>query len=141
MAGDVLVVDDGLDDDQVLGGDQAHGLALENAFAGTGEHLVVEEDAAGGPEDDVDHDVVLEGLEQPVGIGLLGGEAGPGQRLQHPVGVLGTDEEVDVVGPPGPAHGGRADPAHEQVVDLLGIQGGAGVTQDGDEAILGLHDG
>ena len=37
VTGDVLVVDDGLDDDQVLGGDESDALALELAFARPGE--------------------------------------------------------------------------------------------------------
>jgi len=68
-----------------------------------GEHLLVEVDVAGRPEDDVDQDVVLEPLEQPERVGLLRGEPSCFQCLQGEAGVLGADEQVDVVGPPGAA--------------------------------------
>ena len=118
----MLVVDHGLDDDEVLGGDEPHLLPLEVAERGAFEHLLVQEDAARRLEDDVDEHVVLEGLEQPVRIGLLGGEPGVLQYIQHLAGVLGAHEEVDVMRPTGSAHGSRAHAAHQHVVDTGGVK-------------------
>src|SRR3712207_7498591 len=52
----VLAVDDRLDDQQVLGAEDAQLQVLEAAPADPGQHLVVEHDPAGALEDDVDQD-------------------------------------------------------------------------------------
>ncbi len=69
-------------------------------------HLVVKVDPAHHHEDDVDHDVILECLVDPDGIGLFGGEAGAAKHLKHVAGVIGTDEKIDVVRPARASHEG-----------------------------------
>jgi hypothetical protein len=61
-------------------------------------HLVVQEDLAGGSEDDVNEDAALHGFEQPGLLGLLGVEPRFGQGVQGCFGVVRMDQDVDVVG-------------------------------------------
>ena len=136
MPGNVFVVDHGLDHKEVLGRDQPHLLTFELAVGGSAEHLVVEVDAAGRLEDDVDEDVVAECLEQPVGIRLLGGEPRRFEDVEGGAGVLGADEEVDVVRPPRPPHGSRAHPAHQDVLDVARLDGGDRMAEDAQKPVV-----
>src|SRR5437660_996959 len=83
-------------------------------------------------------DDLLERLEQPVRVRLFGGEPGVFECVEDLAGLFRADEEVDVVGPARAADGGRPHAAHQQVVDAPGVQGGAGVAEDLQKALLVL---
>ena len=97
-----------------------HHLALLRAV----EQLVGHR-AAGGREDQVDERVVVVRLQQPVLGRALGPHARVGQHLQRALGVLGLDEEVDVV--IGDRAAARPDrkPAREREADLGVAERGA----------------
>src|SRR4029453_1595224 len=132
----VLTVDDCLDDQQVLGAEDVQLEVAEAGPADPGQHLVVEHDPAGALEDHVDQDAGPHRLVQPGLVGLLGVVAGVGEGGQHRPGVLAADAQVDVVGPAGPAEGGRGDPAHEGVWQAGAAGDPDGVGQHPQEGLL-----
>ena len=129
-------MDDRLDDQQVLGAEDVQPEVLEGALADPRQHLVVEHDPAGALEDHVDQHAVLGRLVEPGLVGLLGVVAGVGEGPEHGPGVLAAHAQVDVVGPAGPAEGGRGDPAHEGVGQAGAPGHPDGIGEHGQEGLL-----
>jgi len=99
-------------------------------------HLVIEQDVARGPEQHVHQHPVLDRLVQPLGLGPARFETGRLQALQCGVGLVGTNEEVDVVGVPWTSRSPGDHPAHEDVGDTLGLDGVDGLAQHPEEHVV-----
>jgi hypothetical protein len=77
----------------------------------------------GGLEDQVDQDLAVPGLEEPLLGRLFGAHPRTRERLQRPLGLAPLHHQVDVVARRGAAAGPAAEAAAEQVGDVLRFQG------------------
>src|SRR3982075_1392932 len=101
-----------------------------------GLHFVVEVDPAHHHEDDIDHDVVLEGLVDPDRVGLLRGEAGTLKRCQYIARVIGTHEEVDVMRPAWASHERGCQASEDQEWDSRPFHGLDGFAENPREDLV-----
>jgi hypothetical protein len=75
-----------------------------------------------GFEDQVDEDLAVPGLQQPLLGRGLGAHPGLGERLLGALGVLALDHQVDVVARRRPAAGPAAEPAAEEVGNVPSLE-------------------
>ncbi len=113
VARGVLVVHHRLDHHEVLAGDDWYLDVAERVTAHPALHLVVEEHPR-RLEDDVDLHVVVEGLEDPLRVGLFRRHAAVAEGGQDLRGVVGSTEHVDVVRPSWATVRGRGHTADER---------------------------
>jgi hypothetical protein len=98
--------------------------------------VLVEVDVSDRPKDHIDHDVVPESLEDPMLVRPLGRESRSSEGFEQPIGVDGSDENVDIVRPPRSAQRSRPDTADQDVIDSRCLDGRDGFGEDLGEDVF-----